>query len=204
MRLPVCSTRYWRSQVMTLVNSMNMTRRDADHDQRALGLVHHDLVDDHLGEQRRGEADELDGERGEQHVAPDALVLEQLGDEPAEAEGLLFGCEAGDFLVFAGAGRFLGDEDQLWFELGDGFFDGEGLGGLRVGPEVEELVAVGLEDEDGDVWVGVSSPVSSGLGVGRRKAIAGRGSFCQSGIAVVRVPVLKPSARAASWKVSRV
>ena len=31
-------------------------------------------------------ADQLDRERGEQHVAPDALVLEQLRDEPAEAE----------------------------------------------------------------------------------------------------------------------
>ena len=77
-------------------------------------------------------------------------MLEEFGDEPAEAERLLFGFEAGDFFVLAGAGRFLGDEDQLRFELGDGFFDGEGLGGLRVGPEVEELMAVGLEDEDGE------------------------------------------------------
>ncbi len=90
----------------------------------------------------------MDGEAGEEDVAPDSLVLEELGDEPAEAEGLPFSFETGDFLVLAGAGRILGDEDQLRFELGDGFFDGEGLGGLRVGPEVEELVAVGFEDEN--------------------------------------------------------
>jgi hypothetical protein len=52
--------------------------------------VHHHLVDDDLREDGCGEADELDGERGEQDVAPDLLVLEQLGDEPAEAE--FMGC----------------------------------------------------------------------------------------------------------------
>ena len=123
---------------------------DAEDDQGAVGLVDDDLVDDDLGEQRRGEGDELDGEAGEQDVAPDSLVLQEFGDEPAEAEGLLFSFEAGDFFVLAGTCRFLGDEDQLRFELGDGFFDGEGFGGLGVGPEVEELVAVGFEDEDGD------------------------------------------------------
>jgi hypothetical protein len=84
MRLPVCSTRYWRSQLMTAVNSMNISQRDAEDDQRAVALVDDHLVDDHLGEHRRRQADELDGQAGEQHVAPDALVLEQFGDEPGK------------------------------------------------------------------------------------------------------------------------
>lgn len=57
-----------------------------DRDQSALGLMHHDLVDHHLGAERRGEADQLDEERGGEHVAPDALVLEEFGPEPAKAE----------------------------------------------------------------------------------------------------------------------
>ncbi|MDH5578818.1 MAG: hypothetical protein OEZ09_10220 [Betaproteobacteria bacterium] len=57
-----------------------------DRDERALGLVHHHLVDDNLGADRHGESDQLDEERREQHVAPDALVPQQLGPEPAKAE----------------------------------------------------------------------------------------------------------------------
>ena len=155
---------------------------DTEDDQGAVGLVDDDLVDDDLGEQRGGEGDELDGEAGEEDVAPDFLVLEEFGDEPAEAEGLLFSFEAGDFLVLAGAGRFLGDEDQLWFELGDGFFDGEGFGGLGVGPEVEELVAVGFEDEDGErglVFLPLSHP-AWGSGAGRR--LPGAAAFASRGL----------------------
>ncbi len=63
---------------------------DADDDEGALRAVHHDLVDDHLGEQRRAQRQQLDDERGDQHVAPDALVLHQLGDKPSEAELGLF------------------------------------------------------------------------------------------------------------------
>ena len=64
---------------------------DADDDQRALGMVDDDLVDDDLGEQRRAQREQLDDQRGDQHVAPDALVLHQLRDEPVKAERCLAG-----------------------------------------------------------------------------------------------------------------
>ena len=57
-----------------------------DRDQGAFGLMDNDLVDHHLGSQRCGEPDQLDEERGGEHVAPDAFVLEELRPEPAEAE----------------------------------------------------------------------------------------------------------------------
>ena len=57
-----------------------------DRDQGALGLMDYDLVDHDLGAKRRGEADQLNEEGGEQHVAPDTLVLEERRPEPAEAE----------------------------------------------------------------------------------------------------------------------
>jgi hypothetical protein len=57
-----------------------------DHDQRVGRLVHHHLVDDDLREERRGEGEQLDEQRSEQHVAPHALVLEELGPEPRPAE----------------------------------------------------------------------------------------------------------------------
>src|SRR5574337_41187 len=52
--------------------------------------------------------------------------------------------------------------------------------------------------------VGASSGACSLVEATRRKATAGRGSFCQSEIAVVQVPVFRPRDRAASRKVSRV
>jgi hypothetical protein len=54
--------------------------------QRAFGLMHHDLVDHRLGEQRRGESHQLQGQGRGQHVPPDAPVLEDFRHEPAEAE----------------------------------------------------------------------------------------------------------------------
>lgn len=95
-----------------------------------------------------GEADELDGQAGEEHVAPDGFVFEEFGDEPFETEGGCFGFEAGDgFLLALG---FAGDEDEVGGELKLGFGDAECFGRLRSGAEVEEFVAVGFEDEDGE------------------------------------------------------
>jgi hypothetical protein len=48
--------------------------------------MHHNLVDDDLGENRRGERDELDEERGKKYVAPDPPMAQKLVPEPAEAE----------------------------------------------------------------------------------------------------------------------
>jgi hypothetical protein len=81
-------------------------------------LVHHHLVNNYLSKKRRGEAHELDGEAGDQDVAPDGFVFEQFGQEPFEAEfvrSLLSTDEdedryAGLGLPAAGAGRRLPGE----------------------------------------------------------------------------------------------
>jgi hypothetical protein len=65
---------------------MNISSATPEYDQRAVRLVDDHLVDDHLGEQRRRQADELDRQAGDQHVAPDALVLEEFGEEPANGK----------------------------------------------------------------------------------------------------------------------
>ena len=52
-------------------------------------MVGDDLVDDDLGKQRRRQADELDGKTGQQHVAPDGFVAQQLGNKPGKAKGFL-------------------------------------------------------------------------------------------------------------------
>jgi len=57
-----------------------------DHDQGAHRVVHQHLVDDHLGEQRCAETDDLDGERGQQYLAPDARVAHHLAPDGGEAE----------------------------------------------------------------------------------------------------------------------
>lgn len=56
--------------------------------QGALGLMHHHLVDNHLREQRRGEAHQLQYQRGDQHITPDGFVLQEFGQKPAKAEFL--------------------------------------------------------------------------------------------------------------------
>jgi hypothetical protein len=62
------------------------THAGGNHNERALRLVHDNLVDDHLRKERRSERQELDEEGGDQHVPPDRLVLQELRYEPAEAE----------------------------------------------------------------------------------------------------------------------
>jgi hypothetical protein len=63
----------------------------AERDQGGLRSMDDHLVDDGLCEQRRSQGQQLDDERGGQHVAPETAVLEQLGHEPAEAELLRCG-----------------------------------------------------------------------------------------------------------------
>jgi len=106
-----------------------------------LGVVDDDLVDDYLGEQRRGKAHQLDGEGGGEDFLPQLLVLEEFGDEPFAAEG---GC---GLAVFVGEGfAFLGEEEGAGFEGGFEFFGGGVAGLVLAGEEVEELVAVGFAD----------------------------------------------------------
>ena len=52
--------------------------------------MHDDFVDDDLGKQRDGQRHYLDRQRGKQHIAPDALVFEQLWDKPLKAKFPLF------------------------------------------------------------------------------------------------------------------
>jgi len=59
---------------------------DADDDQGIEGVMDDHLVDDHLREQGRGQRHELDGEGSQKDVAEYLAVLQQLGEEPAEAE----------------------------------------------------------------------------------------------------------------------
>ena len=63
--------------------------RDADYRQRIQALMHDHFIDYDLSEKRRGQGNELNRKGREQDVAPDVLMLEQLGDEPGKAEGFL-------------------------------------------------------------------------------------------------------------------
>ena len=97
------------------------------------------------------QAHNLDGQRGEQHIAPDALVFEEFGDEPAETEFLFFRGKAGDFFCLPRRRSGLaGYEDQVGFEPGCSLFKGNGFRRLRAGTEVKNLLAIGLEDKDGE------------------------------------------------------
>ena len=60
---------------------------DGEHVERRVALVGQHLVDDHLEEQRRDEAEDLQEQRGDQHVAERPAVSPQRGQEPPESEG---------------------------------------------------------------------------------------------------------------------
>ena len=71
------------------VEHQKQGERDADNRQRIQCLVRDDSVKDDLRAQRRGQRHELDPKRCQQDVAPDLLVLEQLGNEPGKPECFL-------------------------------------------------------------------------------------------------------------------
>jgi hypothetical protein len=116
---------------------------NGDRDQGALGLVHHDFVDHDLGAERRGEADQLDEERGKQHVAPDALVLEELRPEPAEAEFPLYWRPVGRHRLPRGLAL---DQDDAGLELLLERSDRRHLRRLAAGDEIEQPFRIPLDE----------------------------------------------------------
>lgn len=121
---------------------------DTEDDEGALGLVYDDLIDDDLREERRSQADQLDGQAGEQDVAPDGLVLEEFGDEPVETEAGFFGFEARDGFVLTSS--FAGGEDQLRLELLNSVFDSQAFRCLATTAKIDQFMPISFEDEDGN------------------------------------------------------
>jgi hypothetical protein len=117
--------------------------RRPHHPERALRLVHDDLVDHDLREKRRRERDELDRKRGREHVAPDALVLQELGDEPPEAES-----RPGEGKVRIGGLRLRPrDEEHLRLEAGFEFLERKLAGRVAAGFEKKNALRRSLDDE---------------------------------------------------------
>jgi hypothetical protein len=116
----------------------------ADRDQRALRLIDDHLVQDHLRSQGRGETDELDEERSQQHVAPDLFVLEELGGEPAEAEA------PGSHLPGIRIGRLgalVPQQDELRLEAGGELAQRRDLRSLGASDEIEQPLAIALHEQ---------------------------------------------------------
>ena len=123
-------------------------QRHAQHDERALGVMGDDLVDDDLGEERCGQADQLDGEAGEQYIPPDALVAQQFGHEPGEAEGLFLGFGRCGFADRFGNGWLgLGHQQQYRCRLGAGGVERHGLRGRLAGFDPSQGVVTVLDDQ---------------------------------------------------------
>jgi hypothetical protein len=116
----------------------------SDRDQRALGLVHHHLVDDHLGPNRRGEPNQLNEERGKQHVAPDALVPNQLRPEPAKTEPRRSRRAILSRWIF---GRLVPHQQHVGVELLLERRDRRRLRRLTSRDEVEQAFGVALDEE---------------------------------------------------------
>jgi hypothetical protein len=78
--------KYCRSQVKNALNSRNSSSAAAIAISVLCVWWTIDLVDHHLREQRRCQPDQLQHQRGQQHVAPDGFVAQQLRYKPAETE----------------------------------------------------------------------------------------------------------------------
>ena len=89
-----------------------------------------DLVDDDLEEQGRHEREDLDEERGPQHVGQRFPVTPEGGQEPAKPEGLR---------VEAGTGDLAPDEQQFGLHLGQEVVGRESL--VDAGDGVDEAQA---------------------------------------------------------------
>jgi hypothetical protein len=143
-------------------------KADGDDDECVRGLVHDHLVDDDLGKERRRQREELDEERRRQHVAPDALVAQELVPEPAEAE-----FRRGLRAVVALDRRLAlvphQHEDGLE-ALGE-FAGRDGDRRLRPGLEVQDALCVGPEDDGGNA--GFSLEESRARHAGLLDAMAG-------------------------------
>ena len=121
---------------------------DTDDNQGAFGLVDYDLVYDDLGEQRGGQRDELDYQRGQQDFLPDGLVFEQLGDKPFETEAR--GLPACSIRINGVARFFFRDEQYAGMKLACNLRISGALGRLGAGAEEEQLFLVTFDDQNRD------------------------------------------------------
>ena len=70
----------------TASNTAIADQADDQHVERAHAAMHQHLVDDDLEEQRRDEREELQEERGDQHLAEQAAVFVDRAEEPGDVE----------------------------------------------------------------------------------------------------------------------
>src|SRR5262249_38705201 len=89
-------------------------------------------------------ADQLNGKRCEQHIAPDRLVLRKLWNEPAEAELARLVLETPHLL---GLRRFVRDEDRRRVKQLLEVARAARLRNVAAGLYIEEALAVLLEDQ---------------------------------------------------------
>ena len=91
---------------------------DGHHVQRREALVHQDLVDDDLREQRGEECEQLEKERGEQYLAQQPPVLQHRGNEPGDVEGEILHPEAPRVSYRAAVRRSM-SRDEIVFRLNE-------------------------------------------------------------------------------------
>jgi hypothetical protein len=86
-----------REQIGALDAEDGLEQRDRhqthhQHLQRRQAAVHQHLVDDHLEEQRRDQREELQEERGDEHLAEEASIFVDRPEKPGDAESA---CDVG-------------------------------------------------------------------------------------------------------------
>ena len=119
-------------------------KRDADDEERARRVMDDHLVDYDLREDRGRERHRLDRERGEQDVAPDPPVLEDLGHEPAESEAAILGDRC---LLAPEFRRGWHAMDHLACTALCEISNGTHRRGFRPGLEAGDLLRVGRDDD---------------------------------------------------------
>ena len=92
----------------------------------------------------------MNRQRGDQYVAPDALVFHQLGDEPAEAERFRLLGRTGSFLPFACILFLARHQQYVSAEQFEEFVDCDRFRRFRSGSEKHQLSAAGLDEQYGN------------------------------------------------------
>ncbi len=119
------------------------------HFERGQAVVDQHLVDDDLEEKRRDERQDLDEERGDQHVAQQVAIFDQRWDEPAHVERA------------RGARHTLarGHQDEFACIVFGKYIESHGLRPIAGGMKQQGLVGRNLQDQEetagfvlGDGW----------------------------------------------------
>jgi len=116
-----------------------------NHRERAHGVMHDHLVDDHLRQYRRRKAENLQRRGNDQDIAPDVLVPQKRRQKPLQPELLGLGAEIRILGTFSGAL----DQQHVGFEELLEVRGGDRVRNVAARFQIKQAVGIGPQDQCG-------------------------------------------------------